>query len=109
MAFDVCLCPDLEHVKKMDNFVDLSIPRCCPNSYLASTENQNLTCLLDPQKSQFCPFHNYYTNSYRNFQVHGDEILAKKSPFFQEETKIDRLKNTHCVATFWNESIRDHS
>ena len=46
-GFDVCICPDPEQLKKIDNEIQYkNLPRCCPSSFLTLEKGKVLTCPL---------------------------------------------------------------
>ena len=47
VGFDVCVCPDEQHLKVLDSaWSSSNLPRCCPQSHLTLHKDQNLLCPL---------------------------------------------------------------
>ena len=80
IGFEVCLCPDPNHIKKIDSkYNDSELTRCCPKTLLTfnpTSSSQNVTCPLqvdsDPEPGLFCP-HSYF-ETYDAFDVSNGDM-----------------------------------
>ena len=106
IGFEVCLCPDPNHIKKIDSkYNDSELTRCCPKTLLTfnpTSSSQNMTCPLqvdsDPEPGLFCP-HSYF-ETYDAFDVsNGDGIVVET--YDGKKTTLKKDSQDYCVGPSW--------
>lgn len=100
MSFDVCLCPNIQTLQAVDSKVPQDLPRCCPNSLIASVQDGNITCGSNPGK--FCQHHDYTDRKFTTYEIKDSEIVLKRFPSDPEEWKVSRNDHDkYCTALVW--------